>query len=146
MKNEELKKTKRYISYLDSERAVLAVPKSWCLRFGLTPTDLMIFEEIHQATHFWARGCYCASRTALCVIVNGSPPTIDKSLRTLTLKGFISKTKEAMGTSSGGERKNICYRSLLPKEIKPNAKDIENMLDLNITHEMALGRYPKAKK
>ena len=132
MKLEELKKTKRYKQYNDYAQAVLTVPKAWCVRFDLSPTELMIFEEIHQATHYWALNCYCASRTSLCVVVNASPPTIDKSLSKLTEKGFISRSKAPIKTQRGGERQNICYVSLLPKNIAVNDKQIEDILERNI--------------
>ena len=142
MKNEELKKNKRYIAYRDNPRAVLTVPKAWCVRFGLTPTELMIFEEIHQATHFWALNCYCSSRTSLCVVVNGTPPTVDKALKKLVLKGFISKSKAPVRTKIGTERQNICYVSLLPKDVGSNASYIEDMLEKNIIRQKAIDRYP----
>lgn len=143
MKIEELKKTKRYIQYNDYAQAVLTVPKAWCVRFNLTPTELMVFEEIHQATHFWQLHCYCASRTSLCVIVNASPPTIDKALLSLTNKGFISRSKAPIKTQRGGERQNICYISLLPKDIRANDKTIEEILERNVVQLEEMGRIKK---
>ena len=140
MKLEDLTKTKRYLAYKDSARAVLTVPKAWCVRFDLTPTELFVFEEIHQATHFWALECYCASRTSLCVVVNASPPTIDKALDNLTKKGFIEKGNKVLKTQIGGERHQICYRSLLPKTTQPNDKNIEEILETNILRGRAVGR------
>ena len=140
MKLEDLKKTKRYLSYRDSPKATLSIPKAWCVRFNLTPTELMIFEEIHQATHFWVLECYCASRTSLCVVVNASPPTVDKALENLTTKGFIEKGEQALKTQIGGERRQICYRSLLPRNVLPCDKNIEEILETNIIRAKAIGR------
>jgi len=128
MKREELKKTKRYLAYKDST-VFWNIPKAWCVRFDLTPTELLIFAEIHQATHHWGNNCYCASRTSLAVIVNSTLPTVDKALINLLDKGFIVKATAQFFTRQGGERRQIAYRSTLPAKIAGNDKSIEKLLE-----------------
>ena len=116
MKTEELKKTKVYQDWRASPAQYsLKVPRSWCLRFDLSPAELMIFEEIHLYTHHFPKECFCASRAQLQILINGSAPTVDKALNTLLKKGFIVKSTQKMTTKIGTERLNICYRSCLPK-------------------------------
>ena len=129
MKREELKKTKRYKSYNDST-VYWNIPKAWCVRFDLSPTELLIFAEIHQATHHWGNDCYCGSRTSLAVIVNATLPTVDKALVNLQDKGFIVKaTASFFKRNSTGERHQIAYKSMLPAKISSNDKSIEKLLE-----------------
>ncbi len=132
MKTEELKKTKLYHTWRENPAQYsLNLPRSFCLRFDLSPTELMIFQEIHLYTHFFPKKCFCASRSHLQILVNGSPPTIDKALNKLLDKGFIAKFTEKMPTKIGTERLNICYKSNLPREIsiREDAQKVNDQLE-----------------
>lgn len=153
MKTEELKKTKVYKAWRDSPTQYsLNIPRSWCLRFDLSPAELMIFEEIHLHTHFFPKECFCASRSRLQILINGSAPTVDKALNTLLSKGFIIKSTEKMPTKMGTERLNICYRSCLPKEISDPKKahevndKLEEILETQCVKRNVLETIKKDRK
>ena len=142
-KKEELKKTKVFKAWRDNPaQYVLNVPRSFCLRFDLTPAELMIFEEIHLYTHYFIKECYCASRAQLQILINGSAPTVDKALNNLVKKGFIVKTTKKMPTKMGTERLNICYRSCFPKEIS----DPKKAHEVNDTLETILKEKSEKKE
>jgi len=152
-KKEELKKTKVFKAWRDNPaQYVLNVPRSFCLRFDLTPAELMIFEEIHLYTHYFIKECYCASRAQLQILINGSAPTVDKALNNLVKKGFIVKTTEKMPTKMGTERLNICYRSCLPKEISDVKKahevndKLEEILETQCVKRKVLETIKKDRK
>lgn len=144
MKREELKKTKRYLSYADSN-AYWDVPKSWCVRFDLSPTELLLFLEIHQATHSTnlKYDCYCGSRTSLAAVVNATLPTVDKALINLLDKGFIVKTEKTFNTGHGEQRRQVAYRSTLPYKIAWRDKSIENTIDMIAAPREINGRRGK---
>ena len=140
MTKEELKKTRQYKNISTYNKANLSVPRSWCLRFDLTPTELMIFEEIHLYTHYFQRRAFFGSRTQFAVITNGSLPQVDRSLQHLAKKGFIEKDEVEFKTAQGTMRKQISYRSLLPMSVLPSDKNIEEILETNIVRLQAIGK------
>ena len=131
MKKEDLKKTAQYKRIVDRSNATLTVPRAWCTRFDLTPTDLLILEEIKLATEVLQSHVYSGSRVGLAVIINGTLPTVDKSLNKLEEKGFIRKSRNKYQKRTGGERDVVTYECLLPSRVLPNDKNLEEALATN---------------
>ena len=130
MKIEDLKKTGQYLKARDNPYSILRVPKTWCVRFDLTPTELLILCEIIYATDNMIKSVYCGSRTGLASIVNASLPTVDKALQKLEEKGFIRKEKIDFTTRNGAERRDkVAYRSTLPRNTHSNDKAIEETIE-----------------
>ena len=130
MKIEDLKKTGQYQKARENPYAILRVPKTWCVRFDLTPTELLILCEIIHATDNMIKGVYCGSRTGLASIVNSSLPTVDKALRRLEEKGFIRKETIDFTTRNGAERRDkVAYRSTLQRNTLANDKTIEETIE-----------------
>lgn len=130
VRRENLKLSRQYKKNVANPRAALYCPKSWCVRFDISPLDLMIFEEIHAATWHFTSGAYTGSRVGLCAIVNASLPTVDKSLETLEEKGFIRKLAKVM-QSLRGEKTVAAYCSLIPKDIPINDNKLEEIIEIN---------------
>lgn len=132
VRREKLKLSRQYKKNVANPRAALYCPKSWCVRFDITPLDLMLFEEIHSATWNFTSGAYTGSRVGLCAIVNASLPTVDKSLGILEEKGFIRKTARVM-QSLRGEKTVAAYCSLIPKDTSISETKLEEILETNRT-------------
>lgn len=142
VKREKLKISRQYKKNLANPRAILVCPKTWCVRFDISPLDLMIFEEIHSATWNFTSGAYTGSRVGLCSIVNASLPTIDKTLDLLEEKGFIRKEFKVMA-SIRGEKKIVAYCSMIPRDVPINDNKLEEILETNQTRNMTRARRAK---
>lgn len=140
MKKEDLKKTAQYKRIVDRSNATWTVPRAWCTRFDITPTDLLILEEIKLATEVLQSHVYSGSRQGLAVVINGSLPTVDKALDKLEEKGFIRKSKNKYQKRTGGERDVITYECLLPFRVQPNDKLIEEILEANKARNAAVSK------
>lgn len=130
VKRENLKLSRQYKKNVANPRAVLVCPKSWCVRFDISPLDLMIFEEIHAATWNFTSGAFTGSRVGLCSIVNASLPTVDKSLALLEEKGFIRKEARVM-QSLRGEKTIAAYCSMINKDVTTTDVKLEEILEIN---------------
>lgn len=128
MTKKELKKTRQYLKVNSYENAYVCVPLSWCARFDLSPTELLIFCYIRHRTEKYVQKAYTGSVKGLSVIANCSLPTARKALQTLCDKGFIIKTHIKRDTSTGKTADWVSYESRIPSNIGTNSKDIEERL------------------
>lgn len=67
------------------------VPLTWCVRFDLTPVQLLTYCIVRDRTISFEERAYTGSIKGLCAILNVSLPTARTALETLETKGFIYK-------------------------------------------------------
>lgn len=90
MVKSELKRTRQYKRYRDNN-FYINIPLSWCTRFNLSPTDLVVLCVVMNATKNATMKAYTGSMKGLCVCCNISLPTARRSLEKLIEKGFVRK-------------------------------------------------------
>lgn len=93
------------------------VPLTWCVRFDLSPTELLTYCAIRDRTIGYEEHAYTGSIKGLCAILNVSLPTARAALEKLEKKGFIYKEiRQRM--RSDGLRSWVAYISydITPKD------------------------------
>ena len=138
MKKEELKNSRQYRKALYNSKAVLLVPMSWCVRFDLTPTELMILRHIQYMCK-QDSGIFNGSIKGLCSITNCSLPTARKACLSLNNKGWVRKVERKQKIEGGKIVDWICYQSTVPYEMSPDEKGIESMLRAELERRKAIG-------
>lgn len=128
MKKENLKNSRQYRKLLDNNRAFLGVPMTWCVRFDLTPTELLILRHIQYMSQ-QSQGIFTGSMKGLCVICNSSLPTVRKACLSLNNRGFIRKIFKMQKLESGRNVDWVCYQSTIPYNTPPNDKNIEQLIE-----------------
>lgn len=126
MKKDELKKTRQYKSLNNNKQYLARVPLYFCTRFDLSPTELLIFCMIHNATINFELKSYTGSLKGICVALNVSIPTVQKALLKLEEKGFIRKKE-----SDRKGRLWISYIALLSYNSETAVQSFEDVLCRN---------------
>lgn len=139
MKKEELKGTRQFKKVDNNGNSIcVSVPLSWCARFDLTATELLLFCHIRYRTEHFQQRAYTGSVPGLAVIVNASVPTVRKALDNLIEKGFIRKTFKDRCNSYGQKVGWIAYESLLNSNV--TGRDVEEELAKNRIRNTAILR------
>ncbi|MBQ3115473.1 MAG: hypothetical protein IJC07_00420 [Clostridia bacterium] len=133
-----LTKTAQFRRLKENNRATLTIHKSWCSRFDLSANELLIFEEIHFATHRLEKKAYTGSRTGLGMLINATLPTVDRALLRLEEKGFIRKEFRKEETVKGAMHKVVQYISMLPADLSFIDPQIEKTLETNMARREAM--------
>lgn len=133
-----LTKTAQFRRLKENIRATLTIHKSWCTRFDLSANELLIFHEIHFATHRLEKKAYTGSRTGLGMLINATLPTVDRALLRLEEKGFIRKTFREEENAKGAVHKVVQYISMLPEDLAFINPQIEKTLETNIVRREAM--------
>lgn len=138
MKKEDLKNTRQYRNALNNNKAFLSIPTTWCVRFDLTPTELMILRHIQYMSKLDA-GVFTGSIKGLCSITNCSAPTARKACMKLHNLGFIRKIERQHKLENGKIVDWICYRANVPYDIEQNDKTINDLLKAELERRNAIG-------
>ena len=88
-KKEELKESRQYKKDCKDKRFTNNVPLTWCVRFDLTPLELITYCVIRDATVEFEQEAYTGSVKGLCAKTNVSRPTQIAALKVLYDKGFV---------------------------------------------------------
>ena len=89
----ELKDSRQYKKDCKDKRFVNNVPLTWCVRFDLSPLELLTYCVIRDATTEFEYNAYTGSVKGLCSKTNVSRPTQIAALKVLYDKGFIFRQK-----------------------------------------------------
>ena len=89
----DLKCCRQYKKDCQNKRFVNNVPLTWCVRFDLTPLELLTYCVIRDATTEYEYKAYTGSVKGLCSKTNVSRPTQIAALKVLYDKGFIYRQK-----------------------------------------------------
>ena len=145
MKKEDLKETRQYKLLAKNHKAGVFVPLAWCTRFGITPTELMIFCYIRHHSENYLHKAYTGSVKGLSVIVGSSLPTARKALENLEEKGFI--TKGSMPRNIGRPSADwVCYTSTIPSDMGCANPGIEKKLESHSAAYEALKEIREAER
>ena len=138
MKKEELKHTRQYKTMMNNPKAVLSVPLSWCVRFDLTATELLILRHIQYLTALEdGNGVFTGTIKGLCAIVNCTLPTARKACDHLHDMGFIRKDLRPRTLHNEKEVDWVCYRACVPFSTTANDRGIESLLKTELTRRAA---------
>lgn len=132
MLKEELKTTRQYQRASKQCLYVNNVPFSFCVRFGLSPTELLVYCIIREFGRIGFQGVYSGSVKGICSYLNITKPTARKALEKLEEKGFLSK-----GEISRDGRKWICYEAIR-FDMSEARESLEEQLDANVFKRTAL--------
>ncbi len=138
MRKAELKQSRQYREMWASNKAFLTVPMQWCVRFDLTPTELMILRHIQYLTSNGNDNCFSGSVKALCAITNSTLPTARKALDNLHDKGWIRKSLRPRRLPNEREVDWVCYRATIPYETTTNDRGIESELRSELTRRTSV--------
>ena len=113
MVKNDLKNSRQFKDAMKRQRATgkaefTSVPLTWCVRFDLSPTELLTYCIIRDRTLSYEEKAYTGSVKGLCAILNVSIPTVRVALEILEEKGFIYKEKRNRPRSNG-ERSWVSY-------------------------------------
>ena len=131
MKKEDLKRTRQYKIAKVHNTYWNNVPRHWCVRFDMSPTELLIYCTIRDATENLKQRCFTGSVQMLCSYVNVSKPTVRKALDKLENAGFIRKVnmkREIRGEKTVKDGVWIGYEAL---PLRAGENTIEDMLDIH---------------
>lgn len=139
MKKEELKRARQYKEFGKNDRLQITVPLTWCVRFKLSSTELMILRYIQHMTEFGAEKCYTGSQKGLCAIVNASLPTVRKACDKLHDDGWMRKALIKRKLETGQEVVWVAYQARISYKISPNDPGIESLLKTELIQRKAYG-------
>lgn len=91
MRKKELKSSTNYKKLYASSFEFVQFPIKWCVRFGLSVLDVLIYKVIENYTLRRNFNCYSGSIKTLSSMMNVSLPTVRKSLEKLCERGFLRK-------------------------------------------------------
>ncbi len=104
---DELDKSKNFKKLLKLN-GFIKIPFHLATYYSLSPSECMIYAFIDNATRNLKDKAFTDNETTLQALCNISKNTVQKSLKNLTYKGLIERSKETM---PDGKNK-IIYRSL----------------------------------
>ena len=134
MKKEELLKSRQYKLANQKQFYLNNIPLDWCVRFNLSPLDIMIFCIIRDASMHQEYEAYTGSIKGLCAKTNVSLPTARSSVEKLEERGFIDKIHFKRDDKNMiGYRVNVNTRRDDLSECK-----IEDLLESVLARRMAL--------
>ena len=137
MKKDDLKKSRQY---RNNQKYFLSVPANWCVRFEMTPTELLILRHIQYVSKHGETGCFTGSVKALCSICNCSLPTARKALDKLYEDGWIEKTIGQREFDSGKVVDWVRYKSNIEYDIAIDSPNLEENLEYIVARRRGVGR------
>ena len=126
MLKEELEKTRQYQTVKKQNRYLNEVPLSFCVRFGISTTELLIYCIIKEYGKFGHLQVYSGSVKGLCAYLNVSKPTVRSALEKLEKIGLIDKT-----TIFRNGRNWVCYVAL-SFDMSERAMTLEEQIDRHL--------------
>lgn len=134
MKKEELKNSRQFKDAMARQKRLgpekfeyTTVPLTWCVRFDLSPVQLLTYCIIRDRTLNYEEHAYTGSIKGLCAILNVSIPTVRSALEVLEQKGFIHKDMRKR-LRSDGERTWVTYVS--HTNLTAGGRTIEESLEI----------------
>jgi len=128
MKKEDLKRARQFKTTAQNENALLSVPASWCVRFNLTPTELLILRHIQYMTKTGENRAFTGSIKSLCAITNCALPTARRAVDKLHEDGWINKSVRPRNLANGTTVYWVCLQAQISYDTKPNDRGIESEL------------------
>lgn len=126
MRKDELKQTAQFKRYNRMHNYIARVPMYFCTRFDLSPTDVLVYAIIHNATSNMELKSFSGSIRGICAALNVTLPTVQKSLLKLEEKGFIRKE-----TGNRNGKKWVCYVALVNYGAETPNQTYEDILRRN---------------
>ncbi|MBR6502698.1 MAG: hypothetical protein IKT42_04585 [Clostridia bacterium] len=136
MTKDQLIKSRQYKDFLNSN-IWFKMPASWCVRFNLTPTELLIFSYIRFATENGTYGKYTGSIKGLSVLCNVSLPTARNAVEKLEREGFIKK--DIMQRDG---KRWVCYEAYLTDNVIRNINARGQTVEEFLAVRREINRHP----
>jgi predicted transcriptional regulator len=125
MRKEELKNLRQYKARTKQHLYISNVPLDYCVRFDLSPTELLIYCYIKNVTENAPMKTYSGSVKNLCSVCNISMPTARKALDKLQREGFIVKEFRDKEIQNQGIVETVCYTANDFKQKDMSPEDIQ---------------------
>ena len=130
-------KVNRYYKRLSEQNNWIKFPLSWCVRFDLSPLDVVVFAIVDVATKDGKMHTFVGSIESICTRTNTSKPTVRRSLEKLVARGFIRKENRTLKDKNTGESKTwVCYTSKV--RFDPD-RSIEEQCEIELIQRETLG-------
>ena len=133
-------KANRYYKKLTQQNHWVKFPLSWCVRFDMSPLDVVIFAIIDVATKDGTLKTFLGSVENLCTQTNTSKPTVRRSLDRLVESGFVNKDTKTFKDKATGEIKTwVCYTSAIRID---DSRSIEEQCEINLAKREVVKSIP----